>query len=127
MSLLDREYIIANYLYADKAVLSEMIIEDISGIIIEGVNNSTGTFIKTPLLKSNTIDFSNEDLPYISFISDISSDISAGFVQFNGEDLSAIILEVNDFSVNFIETNENGDSNGYINFININYNYLKNL
>ena len=101
------------YLYANIAHLTEAIIDDIAGITIEGVNDSTGTFIKTPLLKTNTIDFSNEDLSFISFISDVSSDLSAGFVQFDGTELSAVILEVNDLSVNFIGSN----GNDYVNFM----------
>lgn len=117
MSFLDRKFIITNTLFADKGDLTELIMQDISGIIIEGVNNSTGAEIKTPLLKTNTIDFSNEDLSFISFISDVSSDLSAGFVQIGGTDLSSVRLDVNDLSVNFIETNENGNSNGYVNFM----------
>jgi len=105
------------YLYANIAHITEAIIDDISGITIEGVNDSTGTFIKTPLLKTNTIDFSNEDLSFISFISDVSSDLSAGFVKFDGSDLSAVTLEVNDLSVDFIEINEKGNHNLYVNFM----------
>lgn len=112
MSFLDTKIIITNTLFAENAEITELILQGISGITIEGANDSTGTFIKTPLLKTNTIDFSNEDLSFISFISDVSSDLSAGFVQFDGTDLSAVILEVNDLSVNFIENN-----NGYVNFM----------
>jgi hypothetical protein len=113
MSFLDTNIIITNTLFAENAEITEAIIDDIAGITIEGVNDSTGTFIKTPLLKTNTIDFSNEDLSFISFISDVSSDLSAGFVQFDGTELSAVILEVNDLSVNFIGSN----GNDYVNFM----------
>ena len=117
MSFLDTKLIITNTLFAENAEITEVILQDISGITIEGANDSTGTFIKTPLLKTNTIDFSNEDLSFISFISDVLSDLSAGFVQFDGTDLSTVTLEVNDLSVNFIEINENGNDNDYVNFM----------
>jgi len=117
MSLLDTKFITTNTLFAHIAEIPEVILQDISGITIEGVNDSTGTFIKTPLLKTNTIDFSKQDLSFISFISDVLSDLSAGFVQFDGTDLSTVTLEVNDLSVNFIEINENGNDNDYVNFM----------